>query len=158
MKTLFIFKQNQLSPIEVTGDSNIKLKDFLKNEIENPSCSIYDLNLDKELDLNKTLDELEVGNNHRIIISNCKKVEVTVDYAGQPSFVDSYNCHNKIGKVLQKAIVFFNIPDGDKSLFELYTEPNSKIPLAKDLPICTVVAADKCKVNLFLSKSIDYKG
>lgn len=158
MITLFVFKQNKLSPIEVTGDSKTKLKDFLKNEIENPSCSIFDLNSDKELDLNKSLDELEVGNNHRIIISSCKKVQVTVDYAGQPSFVDSFNCHNKIGKVLQRAIEYFNIPDGDKSLFELFRDQISKEPLAKDLPICTVVAADNCKVNLFLSKTIDYKG
>jgi hypothetical protein len=158
MVSVFLFKMSQLSPLEVKGESVLKLKDFLKNDIENPSCSIFDLNLDKELDLNKSLDELGVENNHRVIISSCKKVEVTVDYAGQPPFIDSFNYHNKIGKVLRKALEHFNIPDGEKTLFELFSDQNSKEPLGKDLPICTVVAADKCKVNLFLSKTVDYKG
>jgi len=159
MITIFVFNQSQKSPLEVKGEGDMKLMEFLKDlDIKSKNVSVYDLNLDKELELNATLDELGVNNNHRIVVANCKKIEVTVDYAGQPPFVDSLNSHNKVEKVLKEAVKHFKIPAGEQSLFELFLELNSTEPIPRDLPICTILANTNCSLNLFLAKPVDYKG
>lgn len=159
MISIFIFNQSQKSPLEIKGEGNLKLMDFLKDlDLKSKNVSVYDLNLEKDLDLNVTLDGLGVKNNHRLVVASCKKVDVTVDYAGQPSFIDSFNPHNRVEKVLKEAVKHFKIPAGEQSLFELFLELNSKQPLPRDLPICTILGESSCSLNLFLAKPVDYKG
>lgn len=114
---------------------------------------------DRDDDLSKDIlvDKVSSDNIIHLHISRCRKVQLTVSYAGR-EFADKFSPATTLKKVFEKAIHHFNIhkDEGSKLLFFLDVQSNDSIDFSTH--VGSITDYPVCSATLYLSEKIKYQG
>ncbi|MEU9891485.1 hypothetical protein [Sphaerisporangium sp. NPDC051011] len=143
--------QGMLTHTDIPGRT--RLRDLLTLE---PDEVVYRLDEDAELDIERTVEELFGQGAGQVIVHSCKKVKITVSYAGVQKVVE-VKPSARIRRVLKKAVDAFEITDAEATDLVLHL-PGSTDDLPVTNPVGMYIPRGTCSAALDLAHLVRSQG
>lgn len=117
---------------------------------------VFPVDDDTELDVAATVEAALAGRPGHLASSACRKIAVTVGYAGADKVVDVHPSH-RLRRLRKKAIEAFGISQGDAADLVLRV-PDGTEDLDLNAPVTTIVPRRTCSTTVDLVHTVRPQG
>ncbi|MCB0496169.1 MAG: hypothetical protein KDC79_08535 [Cyclobacteriaceae bacterium] len=149
----------QVADLKPNQRVGLLVKEFASELVSNQDfvedCEVYLKNEEDDLDKGKTLEESGIKQGDHVFVGRCKKVDVSINYAGK-EYTLSVSPSTNARKLRHLALKHFGIGDDDGADLLLWIDKNTYLE-DKNM-IGSTTDYPKCSVSLLLASKEDIQG